>query len=214
MTTTATHPDSPEHTPLSLELGSSVSSTVERLQSRVSADASDTAASSTRAVLARLRRSAGRSPEQDPLGFQEALSVLSPPLKEDDYGRGGFATGTERAAFHALTMFALHSQSLKSPAHIRGRSFGTAVGQLIKNSSSQSIKPRFDALLAARSEAARLTHARSIVALLRTAEIGFDYGMFARDLRTLSSRKRASVLLRWGRDVVLASTRSTSQRSS
>lgn len=153
-----------------------------------------------RGRLAVLRRSAGFTALQHPLTMQEVLDSLEPALAPQDLGRQDAPSPSESAAFNAMTLFALHMQSATTPVHIRGRSFGTAMGMLRMRSDSGSLKPRFDALLASRDERSRLTHARSLITLLRGAGIGFDYGLFARDLRTLSGRFRSGVLLRWARD--------------
>jgi CRISPR system Cascade subunit CasB len=153
-----------------------------------------------RGRLAILRRSAGSTAMQHPLTMQEVLDSLDPSLAPQDLGTQDTPSPSESAAFDAMTLFALHMQSATSPVHVRGRSFGTAMGMLRHRSDSGSLKPRFDALLASRDERSRLAHARSLITLLRGAGIGFDYGTFARDLRTLSGRYRSGVLLRWARD--------------
>lgn len=185
----------------------SVGSTVERLQREFLGDPSNSTTKAARASLAILRRSAGHNPESDPIGLQEVLNLLDPPLNESELGHGDRASGSERAAFHALTFYALHMQSAQRPAHVRQRSFGTAVGHLVARSESKSIKPRFDAMLSARSEQPRLIHLRSLITLLRGQEIGFDYAQFAVDLRTLSGPKYSNTLLKWGRDVVTGPSR-------
>lgn len=153
-----------------------------------------------RGRLAILRRSAGATALEHPLTMQEVLDSLDPGLSDDDLGTQDVPSPSEAAAFDAMTLFALHMQSATAPAHVRGRSFGNAMGMLRHRSESGSLKPRFDALLASRDERSRLTHARSLITLLRGAGIGLDYGLLARDLRTLSSRHRSGVLLRWARD--------------
>lgn len=190
-----------------------VARTVDRWQHHLLDASTSPAATRTRAVLARLRRIAGSEPEAHPLAFQEALDALSPQLSEDDLGRTGFASATERAAFHAVTLFAVHAQSMRATVHVPDRSFGRAVGMLVAGSDSGSLKPRFDALMAARSSESRLVHARSLITLLRGASVGFDYGKFARDLRTLGGPHRNSVLLRWGRDIVVATHASSAEDS-
>lgn len=177
-----------------------VGSTTQRLQADYLGGRGERASTEARARLAELRRSAGFTPQQHPLTLQVVLDSLRPPLADADLGTGDAPSPTERAASDALTLFALHMQSAQRPAHLRGESFGRAMGRLYRASSSKSLKPRFDAMLAARDERSRMQHARSLITLLRGAGLGFDYGMFAQDLRTLSSRHRAGVLLRWGRD--------------
>ena len=84
--------------------------------------------------------------------------------------------------------------------HVTNFRFGTAVGQLVRQT-SESMKKRFDALLKARSESARRHYLRSLVTLLRSEEIAFDYGQFAQDyVQLLNPEKRDAVILRWSRD--------------
>ncbi|CAM4122927.1 type I-E CRISPR-associated protein Cse2/CasB [Helcobacillus massiliensis] len=167
-----------------------------------------------RAALARLRRAAGQSPERHPLEFEQVLSSLSADLREGETGHGDAPTPSEQAAFDALTLFAVHAQSITEPIHRDGRSFASAMGLLIDRSSSQSLKPRFDALLAARDHRARTTHLRSLITLLRGEKLAFDYGALAGDLRTLAGQHRQGVLLRWSRDITFAPMREKKTRDS
>lgn len=187
------------HDPAPLHVAVRASASV--LQAAYLGHRGERAQARARGRLAILRRSAGSTPEQQPLTLQEVLDSLSPALDPSLLGRGDAASPSERAAFQAMTLFALHMQSAKAPMHVQGRSFGQAVGLLRARSASGSLKPRFDAMLAARDERSRLQHARSLITLLRGEAIGLDYGGFARDLRTLSGQYRAGVLLRWSRDV-------------
>ena len=188
-------------------LHEAVGASAAALQAQVLGQRGERLQAQARGRLAELRRSAGFTPQQHPLAMQTVLDSLRPCLREEDLGRGDEASASETAAFHAMTLFALHMQSATSPMHLRGRSFGAAVGLLRLQTESGSLKPRFDAMLAARNERSRLTHTRSLITLLRGRGIGFDYGTFARDLRTLSSSRRASVLLRWGRDFAMTPRR-------
>lgn len=185
-------------------LFTSVGATATRLQAQILGEKGERAQAQARGVLAELRRRAGQPIDQDPLSLEKTLLVLSPALNENSIGRGDVPSPSEAAAFHALTLFALHMQSSTRPMHVRGISFATACGRLYAQSDSGSLKPRFDALLLARSSRARLAHTRSMVTLLRGVGLGFDYAQFANDLRTLDSAdKRSGILLRWGRDFAM-----------
>lgn len=187
----------------------SVGATATRLQSQILGEQGERAQAQARGVLAELRRRAGQPIEQDPLSLEKTLLVLSPALNENSLGHGDAASPSEAAAFHALTLFALHMQSSTRPMHVRGVSFATACGRLYAQSESASLKPRFDALLLARSSRARLNHTRSMVTLLRGEQLGFDYAQFANDLRALDyDDRRAGVLLRWGRNFAMGRFRS------
>ncbi len=201
MTTTTPGATTPERETLPVAVGV----TATRLQSHYLGEQGDRKAAAARGTLAQLRRYAGQAPEQHPLALEQVLLTLRPTLTAAEVGRGDAASASERAAFHALSLFALHMQGASAPAHQRKKSFATACGQLYSLSESKSMKPRFDALLLARNSRSRLTHARSLITLLRGQKLGFDYGNFARDLRSLDTpQRRAGVLLRWGRDFAMA----------
>lgn len=194
------------------DLRYAVGATVARIQSDMLGEHGDRAQTRAKATLAELRRQAGKDPFQDPLSLQRVLTTLRPMLQSDDIGTGDTPSRSEEAAFHALTLFALHMQSSTTPVHRRGTSFASACGQLYTFSESQSMKPRFDALLLARSARSRLIHTRSMVTLLRSSSIGFDYARFADDLRALAvPKRRAGVLLRWGRDFATGGYRAALQ---
>lgn len=182
-----------------------VGKTVTVLQAQYLGQHGERAAAAARGTLAELRRRAGQRPETDPLSMQRVLLILHPTLTEKEIGRGDAPSPSEEAAFHALTLFALHMQGAAKSVHLQGVSFAAACGRLYAISDSQSIKPRFDALLLARHSRSQLIHARSMVTLLRGNSLGFDYGAFARDLRSLAHpSRRSGVLLRWGRDFAMA----------
>lgn len=185
-------------------LSLAVSNAAERLQNaylqRGEKPGSEAAAKST---LSEMRRYAGRSPEKAPLAFQRVMNLMYPALLDEEPGL--FATREEEAAFYALTLFASHMQSATQPVHVEGCSFARACGLMYTQSESESLKPCFDAILTAAGYESQLYHARSLVSILRSKNIGFDYGAFAQDLKTLRNPKfRNSVLLRWGRDFATA----------
>ncbi len=182
-------------------LRSAVGQTCQRLQSQYFSAPGSRSHASARATLAELRRNATLDVDNNPLGLSKALFAMDGAFAERLGGTKDELTPSERAAFVALTLFAIHMQSATEPVFKQGISFASACGQLHAKSASGSIKPRIDAMLLASSEKARLVHIRSIVMLLRDRQIGFDYGLLARDLRALSNpRLRAGVQLRWGRD--------------
>lgn len=193
--------DLPSTEPNRGDLFTSVANTVNRLQAQYLGERGEQQKSAARGTLAVLRRAAGQPIDHDPLSLQRTLLVLDPALEEAALGRGDDPSRDEYAAFHALSLFALHMQSARSPMHQRDRSFGSACGRLTSQRQSASLKPRFDAILLARSSRTRLAHTRSLITLLRSEKIGFDYARFAQDLRALENpRTQAGVLLRWGRD--------------
>ncbi|KGM18345.1 CRISPR-associated protein Cse2 [Corynebacterium auriscanis] len=171
-----------------------------------------------RAVLAQLRKYGSLPLADQPLALEEILLLLQPSLSEWEVGRGDKPSPSELAAFHALTTFGVHMQGTTVPMHTPDRSFASSCGHFYAQSESKSTKPRFDAMMATNDDTARLVHIRSLVTLLRGIAKGFDYGLFAQDLRVLLSptlsqdqhHRRQSVLLRWGRDFATGAYTSTS----
>lgn len=161
----------------------------------------NTAAANARGTLAELRKAGALRLEEHPLALESVLMALVVPLSEREQGKSDHASPSERAAFYALTLFGQHMQSAQHPMHNPEQSFAAACGRLRTTLESKSIKPRFDAMQSAFNEDTRMIHLRNLVALLRGNKIGFDYGQFAQDLRSLQNpRRRNGVLLRWGRD--------------
>ena len=189
-----------------------------RLQGAYLGQRGDREQARARGTLAELRRAVGVDPQRDPLAWQAVLDEVIGEFPESLVGRGMAPSRAEQAAFDALTLFALHMQSARTPMHVRDQSFAKAVGLLTLVRNSASIKPRFDAVLAVRAESVRRHHLRGLIALLRTEGIGFDYGWLANDLVRLDDTRfatetsvgshRNGVLLAWGRDFASARFRS------
>lgn len=204
VTASVPHPDSDGVSRTGPTLRTSVGATAQRLQAQFLGEQGERNQSAARGTLAELRRDAGLPIDKDPLALGRVVAVLSPPLSEGEIGHGDAPTASEKAAFHALTLFAVHMQGATRPVHRKGESFASACGRMNATSASDSLKPRFDAMLVARHARSQLTHMRSLVTLLRAHDLSFDYGQFAQDLRSLSNpERRSGVLLRWGRDFVL-----------
>ena len=162
----------------------------------------DAGSSAAIAKLAQLRRGAGTDPVNHPelWGIIFGKNEDTPDFPERYRGKYDGPTRGEHATFNAVTLYALHQQARSQPMHVSGFRLGTAVGQLVRQT-SESMKKRFDALLKARSEPARRHYLRSLVTLLRSEEIAFDYGQFAQDyMQLLNPEKRNDIILRWSRD--------------
>lgn len=202
-----TQPSTKDESPLAVgkpRLRFSVSNTAEWLQHSYLGNVTHSAKAEARAELAQLRKLAGQPIDRDPLAISLVLGTLQPDLSDRELGQGNKASPSENAAFHALTLFALHMQGATSKMHVENATFASACGRLVQQSESGSIKPRFDAMVLARNSRSRLIHARNLISLLRNNHLGFDYGRFAVDLRDLENPKRKNgVLLRWGRDFAI-----------
>ncbi|MEF3322875.1 type I-E CRISPR-associated protein Cse2/CasB [Gulosibacter sp. GYB002] len=177
-----------------------VGGALSRLQHDYLSSDNHAAQAQARGILATLRRGAGTAPEQDLVTWQQTLELVVPDLPEQFQGKSNAPSPSERAIYDALTLYALHMQSQQKPMHDRSRSFARAAGVLVAKRDSDSVKPRFDALLMVKNPSTRRHHARGLITLMRAESIGFDYGRFAEDLYRLDSPSRNSVLLAWGRD--------------
>lgn len=182
-------------------LRDSVARTVDRLQHDYLNDQYGRDGADARSALAEFRKASALDPEENPIGMQHMMALLTPPLDEQLIGRGDAPSPSETALYRSLSLFGVHMQSAKKPMHTREVSFAHACGQLVPRSESKSTKSRFDALQLAPDDQSRAVHLRSLVSLLRSYEIAFDYGNFAEDIRALTDpSRRSTVLLRWGRD--------------
>lgn len=164
-----------------------------------------------RARMAALRSGVGRSPDDVPLAWGEVAQEVLPDFPPQ-WSYGDEATTEERAAFIALTFWALHQQSQELPMHTARMqheyNFGHSVGRLAVAAESKSIKSRFDALLLNNHARSTHQHLRSLIQLLRAHEIQVDYAQLAEDLRDLElPRPRRNVILRWGRGYAHAASR-------
>lgn len=176
-----------------------VSSAAHRLQRDLLAS-HDHAESRARSVLSRLRRAGMTDPGRDPLGWWAVSEDVLGDLPEDDLGRGDEPSVSEWSAFTAITLFAVHQQGQRSPAHVTGVDLGRAVGTLRRRTDSGSIKQRLDAVMLAPTPAALRYHLRSLITLLSAYDVALDYGRLAEDLRALRSpQRRSTVVIRWGR---------------
>ncbi|WP_217132966.1 type I-E CRISPR-associated protein Cse2/CasB [Leucobacter chinensis] len=164
-----------------------------------------------RAVLAQLRRApmSGDPVYAEawqiilgPTGLATSSTVSTELFPERLRGHGDTPSAAELAAYTALVSYSTHQQSLASHMHVRKASFAQAVGRLV-TLTSPSIKSRFDAFTTAQSRSTINSHLRSLITLLRSQQIGFDYGKFAVDLAQLyTPRERNGVLMRFSREFV------------
>lgn len=177
------------------EIGRFVHSRVSALQSAYLDPGRGSARASAVATLARLRRGIGKEVGALP-DLWEVLAGLPGELRDD-----GRPTWQERAAYTAITLYALHQQSKSEPMHVPGRRLGEALRELRKSSPSEDpVRRRFLALGTAQSFTETVYHVRGLITLLRSHSIGLDYGSFADDLYWLQTTRADRVRLQWGRD--------------
>jgi CRISPR system Cascade subunit CasB len=195
MTTTAAEPaqENPRRwTRRRAALGQHVAGTVSSLQRRFHDKDPDAVA-----VLARMRRGIGREP-----GFDYTLEryLVLPELLLDKPGDA--ATDEEHAKHVAVTLYALHQQSQRTPMHADHRGLGLAVADLVEASDSRDgVRRRFAALGTAATFTEAQQHLRGLIVMLREHRIPIDYGLLADDLRTLRTPGgRARIQAVWGRE--------------
>lgn len=165
-----------------------------RLGSRVTEGDSE-----AKATLATLRHAAAAGLDENPA----AWGVIFDGFPEDLVGRGDDLNVYERAAFTALSLFAVHQQSAKRPMHVDGVGFGDAIRQLAgRGEKAKAVSRRFTAVATAQSMAETRQHMRGLIQQMRAEGIGLDYGLLARDLVGLEFPDGATgVRLRWARQV-------------
>jgi len=158
------------------------------------------------AGLARLRHGASRSLGDDP----ELIGLTIAGLETPRPGLSDGPTLDERAAYTAITLFALHQQSHRTRRmHRIGYSMGRSARLLGRHSLSKEqrkkadnpVRRRFNALGTATSWDETVHHARSLIGQFRAFGIPLDYGRFAQDLVLLQdSTTSQAVRTAWGRD--------------
>ena len=150
-----------------------------------------------RAMLAKLRRGAGKLPGDVP----EVWEITLNDMPEMWRGFRGEPSHEENAVHTALTLYALHRQGKDKGVNAKGVSLGEAASRLIddQRSNEDAIRRRFN-IVATTSEFSELAyHARSLVQLLRAKDVSLDYSRFAQDLYEYQKIGGAErVRLQWG----------------
>jgi CRISPR system Cascade subunit CasB len=163
-------------------------------------DADGRPGSDRRAALAKLRRSVGKEAGSIP----EIWQYVYEGIPDDLAGNANGASYAENAIHTALTLYAMHSQSIGNAHDGKAGSLGRAANNLQKKNpeNEAGIKRRFDALATAKTPTEISIHSRGIIQLLRQGKIMLDYAGFAKDLYYLQiGRDSAKNVLRgWGRD--------------
>ncbi|KAA8816707.1 type I-E CRISPR-associated protein Cse2/CasB [Bifidobacterium vespertilionis] len=158
------------------------------------------------AAMAKLRHAAGHEAGADPDVFEWTM-----PDTDDTNVTGRVdlhpysPTPQELAAHTAITLFALHQQSIRDMSMHTDEnvSLGYAVGLMAYGNFNESgIRHAFDRLQTANSWKETARHARTLVSLLRRERIPLNYGLLAQHLMYLRANRELAngVRLRWGRD--------------
>ena len=176
------------------ELGGAVGRHISTLQRRFLAGESG-----ARGDLATLRTAAGRPVEVSPQTWEITLAVVP----ENMTWSGDEPSWAERSTHAAITLYALHQQSLSVPAHRPGVGFGVAARRLSRSqsSSAKAVERRFSAAVAAYSVPELIIHLQPLITQMRSEKIGLDYGSLAEDFLTLLRNPRDHrPRLSWSRD--------------
>lgn len=183
-------------------LGEHVAAVVSGLQRRYQDGTPDAIA-----VLARLRQVVNETPGAG--GVPEACRLPEELLRRE-FLPDDAPSASERALHTAVTLWAVHQQSHRDkPMHTGGTTFAAAIHRLaVASPSEATVYRRFTALGTATTYGELTFHARGIIKQLRNAQIGFDYGLLADDLRTFQYGVEASTGLTgpervrslWGRE--------------
>ncbi|GGH51509.1 type I-E CRISPR-associated protein Cse2/CasB [Microbacterium album] len=163
------------------------------------------------AALAKLRRGVGVRPETDLELYGLALGNTVDDLVEDEERprtlldelrtRAEELTEEERAAFAAVTLYAMHQQSRSDTSmHRAAYGFGRSARLLGRRVDRDSVRRRFTALGTSATWDETVTHARGLIQQFRQHQIPLDYGRFARDLFDLQTAAADRVRMAWGRD--------------
>jgi CRISPR system Cascade subunit CasB len=159
-------------------------------------------ASAAVALLAQLRRGAGKLPADVPelwgITGTERLFQAEPRLATDEIG----ASRAEAALFLALTLYAAHQQSRPERGmHQPGIGFGAAVRRLMGTEIDEPIRQRFIRIGTASTLPTLAYRLREMITLLRRESIPFDYAELAGQLyRVRVPGGLADVRQVWGRD--------------
>ncbi|SBW22911.1 hypothetical protein FDG2_3299 [Candidatus Protofrankia californiensis] len=152
------------------------------------------------ADLAALRRGIGREPGSVPAMWRYYTAL----------DREGRLTARLRAEHVALTLYAVHQQSLPSPAHRFGTGLGAALLALRDSDrfSPDAVDRRFNAAATATSLDEAAYHLRGLVRQLRQVPQSLDYTQLLRDFVDWQHPERVGqVRRRWGAQYFLGRDR-------
>lgn len=181
--------------------GSHVDAQVRRLQEGVLRQDSGSVA-----MLAHLRHAAGKPPGSvADIWPVTVADILAGPNAGDDPTLG------EIAVHVAMTLYAVHQQSVPTRMHQRGQGLGRALRSLRPpDAETDPVRRRFQAVGTADSLEELVHHARGLVRLLRAGQKAQDYGLLADQLHAWQQGDEVRVRLQWARDFYRTETAPTS----
>ena len=156
-----------------------------------------------RAILASLRKGAGKEIGE----ASDATAVILDGFPEELMSYSSEASYAENATYTALILYVLHQQGRDPKGesmHKYGVGLGKAVRMMIppsENSADSSIAKRFFRVCSARNVVEISEHLRGLVRLLKNKGIPMDYVQLAKDLYWLQFPEIApKIRLKWGED--------------
>jgi CRISPR system Cascade subunit CasB len=163
-------------------------------------------------TLAMLRRAVSKNPGSIP----DTWVVEFEGMPNSLVGRGENPSRGEWAIHGAMTLYAVHQQSLKVPMYQSGREYdlGASVRKLMQCENKNNVPEgesklprRFSALMTVDSLSETLYYARQLMHQLRSCSIPLDYARFAGQLYDIQNPYKAdSVKLAWGRSFEYSGT--------
>lgn len=187
-----------------------VATVVSRLQAGYVRAGQGVATSASVRDLAILRRGLGAASGTDVRAWAIVLNNMPGDLTGPSRGLITKPTKAERAAYTAITMYAVHQQGQQGHAmHVPGASLGEAT-RLISRQRARADSPggldeqtveRMHRVSLAHNDDLRVHALRALVTLMRGGQppVALDYGQLAADLFLLNTSHADGVRLRWGR---------------
>ena len=155
-----------------------------------------------RAMLANLRRGAGKAPGDLP----KLWGIFLNNLPDEMRSRNGEPTKAEWAIYLSLTLYALHQQGHSESVHSDKISLGKAAAMLMDDQTDderERVLRRFAPVVTAKDMSELSHHLRCLVQLLsaKGKEISLDYVRLAKDIYDFQfDEGKKKVRLRWGQD--------------
>ena len=153
-----------------------------------------------KAMLANLRRGAGKTPGELP----ELWGIFLNGIPGEMLSRNGEPTKEEWAIYISLTLYALHQQGNSESIHKDGIGFGKAAAMLMNEQTDKErerVLRRFGPAVTANDMYELSHHMRCLIELMRNKGIKLDYAMLAKDIYDFQfSEGKKKVQLRWGQD--------------
>lgn len=167
-----------------------------------------TAQATAQGDLARLRVADPADPVSQPEVWRVVQDGTSDVISVSLKGDPDTPTAAEHARHCALVLYALHQQGKDQPMHRAKIGFAQAVRVLGGRRAGQGeefdpgVRARFDQVLLASTLAGRSEHLKSLVRMMRSEDVGFDYCGLAVGLYDMSTPEGLRrVRLAWARDL-------------